>query len=41
MNTILISERVLNSFVAYLEDLKLNGASTIDDAIESLKNKNE
>ena len=32
MNTILISERVLNSFVAYLEDLKVNGASTIDDA---------
>ena len=41
MNTILISERVLNSFVAYLEDLKVNGASTIDEAIESLKNKNE
>jgi len=41
MNTILISERVLNSFVAYLEDLKLNGSVTIDEAIEKLKTTNE
>ncbi len=41
MNTILISERVLNSFVSYLEEIKLNGASTIDEAIEILKLKNE
>jgi hypothetical protein len=41
MNTILISERVLNSFVSYLEELKTNGYLTIDEAIESLKTKNE
>jgi hypothetical protein len=41
MNTILISERVLNTFVSYLEVLKSSGYSTIDDAIENLKIKDE
>lgn len=41
MNTILISERVLNSFVSYLEEIKAGGASTIDEAIEILKLKND
>lgn len=41
MNTIAISERVLNTFVQYLEILKNSGYSTIDDAIENLKIKNE
>lgn len=41
MNTILISERVLNTFVLYLESLKESGLLTIDEAIDSLKTKNE
>jgi len=40
MNTILISERVLGTFVSYLDALKSNGYSTIDDVIENLKPKN-
>lgn len=41
MNTIAISERVLNTFVSYLEVLKSSGYLTIDEAIENLKSKNE
>lgn len=41
MNTILIAERVLNSFNKYLLDLKSNGILTIDEAIEHMKKKDE
>lgn len=41
MNTILISERVLNTFASYLEVLKSSGYSTIDEVIENLKAKDD
>lgn len=41
MNTILIGERVLNTFSNYLNDLKSKGINTIDEVLEDMKNKNE
>ncbi len=41
MNTILISERVLNNFVKYLESLKEKGISTVDEAIIEMQKKND
>lgn len=41
MNTLLISERVLNTFKKYLNECKQNGLTTIDDILENMLNKNE
>ena len=40
MNTILIGERVLNTFSQYLNDLKEKGFTNIDEVLEDMKNKN-
>jgi len=40
MNTLAISERVLNSFKKYLTECKENNLNTVDQVLENMANKN-
>ncbi len=39
MNTLLISERVLNTFKKYLIECKDNNLNTVDDILSNMENK--
>ncbi len=41
MNTLLMSERVLNMFTKYLESLKNQGINTIDEVIGEMQKKDD